>query len=186
MNTQFCLSTECYSVALYIIEQLNEYNKGKTWSEQICLTSSRLVRLLYFCDILYMLISDGKPMFEDNFQAWPKGPSISEVYNIFDYKDYTMIPLSSYKEIMPTIELTEKNKMIINKILEVTQNLDDRDLEEISKNELYLKFFEPVYHYDIIPKTEMYNFYLNKGILETLKEASDNNKVKKYPNEKRC
>jgi len=165
------LTVECLAVVNYIIEEIDKFNDGKIYKEQIRLSCGRLVKLLYFCEVEYMKRNDGKPMFEEDYYAWPSGPVIPLIYDTFiQFESDPFRPIYNENSII----LLEEVKLIINSVLEVTKNIDTEDLIDISKNcEPYWQFLNPPYYYGIIPKDEIYNFYLNNdSIFSQTKKTS--------------
>lgn len=162
------LTPECRAVANYIIEEINKFNKGKELQKQVLMSTKKLQKLLYFCDIEYMKENNGETLFKDNFEAWPSGPVIDEVYSEFmQYQDGEMRP----KYDNSTIELSGGIKLLINKVLDMTKDLSTVDLINISKvdtgpwYQVYIEDDEC--HNQIVSKEEMYNFYSNKPLFES-------------------
>ena len=173
------LTPKCIAVANYIIEEINKFNEGKTLQEHIII-KTKVQKILYICDIEYMKLNNGEPLFEDNFYAWISGPVIPYFY-------YTFLPYQS-KKIEPRntseqLNLTNEEKTIIDKVLEKTQELDTVDLSNITNinggpwqkayNELDSE------HNQIIKKEEIYNFYKNKELFIQSTDI-DKNKESKY------
>jgi uncharacterized phage-associated protein len=61
-------------VAYYIIKYTREMG--------ISITNLKLQKLLFFCQGWHLAIR-GIPLFDDHFEAWPKGPAIYDVWNVF-------------------------------------------------------------------------------------------------------
>ena len=110
----------CTAAANYIIDQVNEYNTGKTLREQVLMSSKRLQKILYFSEILYMVEHEGRSMFTDDFYAWPSGPVIPSVYRKFmQYQDGQMHPYLG--EVHDTIDGEMKDT--INRVLDNTKDV---------------------------------------------------------------
>lgn len=164
------LSQECRLIANYIIEEVNEYNKGKLYSEQIILYTMKLQKLLYYCDIEHMKEHDGTPLLSDQFYAWTNGPTIPGLYHKYTQrKNGEMYPV--YDGI--TMTITEEMKSIADKILEEYKKFSGIDIEEESKVDdgpWALAFdANDKKHNQIISKEEMYNYY-SKGIINNIKK----------------
>ena len=158
------ITTKCRAVANYIIEETNKFNEDKSLREQVIMSGRRLQKLLYFCNIEYMKIHNGKSFFEDDFYAWPSGPVIPNVYRVYiQYQDGKMFPRYEGE----IIELTAEEKSIIDKILNQTQELDSIDLINITNinNGPWQKLYNEhdSEHNQTIPKEEIYGFYLDKN-----------------------
>ena len=175
------ITRKCRAVANYIIEEINKFNESKSLREQVMISGRRLQKLLYFCNIEYMKIHNGETLFEDYFYAWPTGPVVPGIYYVF-------VPISIGKYIPmiyegEKLELTSKEKTIIDKVLKQTHELDSRDLINITNinggpwQQLYNE--QDPEHNQIIPKEEIYNFYLNKEITTELQKENVSTLVKK-------
>lgn len=157
------LTLKCIAVANYIIEKINDFNRGKVLRQQIFLTTRRLQKLLYFCYVDYMVQNNGALLFEDKFTVWPSGPAIKNVYR--EYMQMEDGPLKP-KVDKPTIKLTEDIKVLIDNVLEKTQSLNTTDLIKTTK--IVDGPWEQIYdnndeNYDkIIPREKIYEFYSKK------------------------
>ena len=156
------ITSKCRAVANYIIEKTNEYNEDETFREQVMMSCKRL---LYFCNVKYLILHNGEFLFEDDFYAWPSGPVIPDIYRMFiQLQDGKNIPRYEGKR----LKLTREEMSIIDKILEQTQELDTIDLINITNvtGGLWEKFYNEYdpEHNQIISKEEICNFYLNKEI----------------------
>ena len=153
----------CVSIANYIIKQTSAINSKKTFSEQIPMTSKRLQKLLYFCDIEYMKKHDGQSMFEDEFYAWPSGPVIPSVYYKFmKFQNGVMQPVD-YND-----NLDEDVKHTIDTILAQTENMDTLDLVDYSHVDggpwAHSYQSDDIDHNQIISKSAIYKFYKERDI----------------------
>ena len=134
------ITSKCRAVANYIIEKTNEYNEDETFREQVMMSCKRLQRLLYFCNVKYLILHNGEFLFEDDFYAWPTGPVIPGIYYVFvPYLVGKNIPRYEGKR----LKLTREEMSIIDKILEQTQELDTIDLINITNvtDGLWEKFY---------------------------------------------
>jgi len=164
------LSLKCRSVANYIIEEINKYNKHKSVREKVFLSTKRLQKLIYFCEVEYMKRNNGKPLFDDEYYAWKNGPSIPGLYYLFmQYVDGNINPVYEKGE----QELSEDVKIIIDEILYATKNLDTVDLTNISNvsGSPYDKVFneDDEHHEQLIFKKDICNYYVNKNLMLQLK-----------------
>ena len=167
------ITRKCRAVANYIIEETNDFNEDKTFREQVMMTGRRLQKILYFCNIEYMKKHNGESFFEDSFYAWPSGPVIPNIYRIYiQYQDGKNFPRYEGE----LLELTVEEKSIIDKVLKQTQEFDSIDLINITKcnNGPWQKLYneDDSEHNQIIPKEEIYGFYLDKNILILTQEQS--------------
>ena len=175
------ITQKCRAVSNYIIEEINKFNEGKTLKEQVMMTVKRLQKILYFCDVEYMKINNGELLFDDYFYAWPSGPIIPNVNNVFiQYQDGRNYP----RYVGEPLELTNEEKSIIDKVLKQTQELDTIELVNITKindgpwQQVYNEFDSN--HNQIISKEEMYNFYKNKELFIQSTDIDTNLKSKDF------
>ncbi len=151
----------CVSAACYLIERTNEYNNSVDFLDQIAMSCKRLQKLLYFAEVVYMKIYNGKPMLEDKFYAWPSGPVIPEIYDEFiQYQNGKMMPI----EIVCN-QLSSNMKDTLKLVFEKTVNIDTNTLVEMTQvfggpwNQVYDPSDKR--HLQIITKESMYNFAVN-------------------------
>ena len=153
----------CISAANYIINQINLKNAEKKWN--VVLSSKRLQKLLYFCDVLYMTENDGVSMFKDEYYAWPSGPVLPDVYNTFmRYQDGMMHP---YNETIHDLK-DEKIMNVVDRVLNDTADISTNDLIEEShitdgpwKDAVEIKAGE---FNGVIDKINIYEYYSKKGV----------------------
>lgn len=160
------LSKMCIAAANYIIKKTNEFNKGKKYSERISMTCKRLQKILYFSEIEYMKTNKGTPMFTDDFHAWPSGPVIPSVYDVFvQYQDGKMYPVDETGHSRITADMEKA----LDEIFSQTVQIDTLDLVEYSHipSGPWAKHFDAgdEQHLQIIPKEEIYLFYQNRVAL---------------------
>ena len=71
------------------------------------ITNLKLQKLLYYAQGLYLAIYN-EPLFSENIEAWPHGPVVRDVYNIY----------SSFKGNPIKINITKQDENVITKIEE--------------------------------------------------------------------
>lgn len=155
----------CISAANYIIEKVNEYNKGRTaLRDQIFMSSKRLQKLLFFSDVLYMVENEGRSMITDEFYAWPSGPVIPSVYDTFmQYQDGAMQPYDPENHILTD----ETMQHAIDRIFDATSRVSTIDLVTRSHEDggpwasVYVKG-DP--DYKLIDKNMIYTYYTEHGV----------------------
>ena len=127
------MTLKCIDVCNYIINTVNEYNKGKALKEQVLLSTKRLQKILFFSNVLYMVENNGTPMFDDVFSIYPSGPVIPEVYHKFMmYQDGPMRPNSESNNMV-----SPKIKDVIDRVLEGTERIDTNVLIQKSMEKQY-------------------------------------------------
>ncbi len=154
----------CIAAANYIIKKVNEYNEGKSFREQVFMTSKRLQKILFFTDVFYMLENNGKSMFADDFYAWPSGPVIPSVYEEFmQYQDGEMQPhtegnsTSLTKEMVRALDIVIKDTMKRDTSeLIITSHKEGGPWHDIFKEDDYND-------YKLISKEKIYDYYNKNG-----------------------
>lgn len=154
------VSIKGVAIANRIIERSLAYNEycRANGLQTVHIYGTRLQKLMYFCQ-LYSYASENKPLFEDNFKAWPKGPTIAELYNIFMvYQDYDMRPLLSKEFTKYGYKLKESEKKIINYVVDSLINVSTESLVDVTqeKSGPWFKYYDRLkINYSIIPKEEI-------------------------------
>lgn len=158
------LTAMCIAAANYIIEATNTFNKANP-NRRISMTCKRLQKILYFSGIEYMKRNNGRSMFADDFHAWPSGPVIPSVYHKFsNCQNGNMQP------ILDGIHnpLTQAMIDALKYTLERTWDIDTLDLIDISHEEggPWRRFYNDAdaKHEQIIPKTDIYEYYKLKAV----------------------
>ena len=161
-----------YLVCNYIVDSLNKYNEFKPFREKILISGRRLQKLLYFCNIRYMQLKQGVPLFEDEFYAWPSGPVIISIY----YK-YIQRPDGECNSISldTPLQLNREEINIIDEILLKTQFIPNSELEK------YIKIeggpWETIYNEhdldnpQLISKQMINNYYQGKELFPEPKDV---------------
>lgn len=154
----------CISAANYIIEKVNEYNKGRTsFRDRIFMSSKRLQKILFFSDVLYMVENQGTSMLADDFYAWPSGPVIPSVYKKFvQYQNGVMEPYE-FGEHTP---IDTQMQDVIDRVFTDTMYLDTSELVKEShkdKGPWQLVFVPGVSNYRKIDKSDIYQYYKVNG-----------------------
>lgn len=168
------LSQECILVTNYIIEKIIKYNNGKKlFNEQILLHTKKIQKLLYFCDVEYMKRNNGLSLFNDEYKAWPGGPSIDGVYSEYmSFSDYGPFP----KKDLQIVELSDDVKQLIDEVLDRIMNFDTSDLTRASNIEggpWHQVYDENDKTYSqVVTKESIYSFYRNRDIISGEVELS--------------
>lgn len=149
---------QCNEIDNYIIEQINEFNKGKTIENQIIMTPQRLHQLIYFCDAEYMYLNNGKSLFQDDYYTGPTCPIIPSIYGDYFQNHLNHMEPIHYKN---PVVLSQNIKRIIDYILKNTKDIDTSDLVKIStmKDSPYKKIYDEKQQIKIIPKKDIYKYY---------------------------
>ena len=151
------------AVANYIIEKTNQYNESREYKDQVSLSCKRIQKLLYFIEIEYMKRNNGRPLFEDDFFAWPSVPVIPRVYSQYMIYNDTPDKIScapSNCQLNPDVLET------IDYVLKQTWKVDQVFLVKVSYVGPWESAFDPSDpdHLQLITKNSMYEFWKNKKI----------------------
>ena len=163
------VSKKLMALCNYIILEMEKYNKDKAFRDKVSLHTKRLQKILYFSEVEYMRRNNGKVLFNDEYNAWPSGPVVANVYSFYAlYVDGQIKP--RYVEKMPN--LNDNEKEIIDYVIKKTIDMDTVDLVNLSTLEfpLFNKYYDEddLMHEQIIPKNEIYNYYKDRELFETL------------------
>lgn len=149
----------CLAIADYIIHSINTLNINRV-ENKILLSCKRLQKLIYFSDVKYMKLHEGKSFCTDDYYAWESGPVIPNVY--FTYVEFQygeMTPLNEKCE----FELPDDVKYVIDDILNETADMTTDELiaySHVSGGPWHSHYIKN----DLIPKQEIYNFYKGREI----------------------
>lgn len=110
------------TVAEYIIAHENEKNRP--------ISNLRLQKLLYFVQALF-LVSEDRPCFTDEIEAWDFGPVVPVVYH--EYKIYGSTQIPYRKNRRGALNTIKQNyKQLIDMLLDYFSNTSTRDLVSIT------------------------------------------------------
>lgn len=122
----------CKAVAAanFIVNQTNMYNNEHP-ENTIYMYAKRLQKLLYFSELRYME-KYNKKLFSDDFEAWPNGPVIRDIYDRFRvYQSGVMDPITLDKDDI----LNKREKDCISEVLNLTNDMNVFQLIDISHDE---------------------------------------------------
>jgi uncharacterized phage-associated protein len=142
LENLFSVSDKMLQVISYVFESLEE------------VTPLMLQKLLYFVQGLSYALC-GKPMFEENCEAWVHGPVYTEVYDLF--KDFKYNPIDDARFALfegTEAELTPNEKKIIDLVVNTFGLYGGKTLEKITHNEEPWKKARKGYA-DNIPSNEL-------------------------------
>lgn len=83
------------------------------------MTHLKVQKLIYYAQGIYMSMTGGKLLFEENIIAWQHGPVVEEVYQVFKEYGREPIHVELTEEICESIELLERD-IDIHEALELT------------------------------------------------------------------
>ena len=149
-----------WSIAYYILQKC-----GK-------MSTFKLHKLLYYCQAWYMAWNNGRPLFQEDFEAWVNGPVIRELFNshkgMYDIDEKT-IKIQYVNDINNNIDTETKEQ--INRILFFYNKKSSLSLVSKSHSELpWQKARKGINSLDlsdnIINKKDIYEYYKDKNITE--------------------
>lgn len=110
----------CIAVANRIINRTNALNvlREEKGLSRVYLSGKRLQKILYLCQLVWLADNpDSPPLIKDDFEAWPNGPVIPLIYDVFSvYQDGNMNPADETGH----TPLTLAQESLINKIVDYT------------------------------------------------------------------
>lgn len=110
----------CIAVANKIINRTNAQNEWRSQNgkPRVKLTGKRLQKILYLCQLFWYIDHEESRMINEDFQAWPNGPVIPQIYDYFSvYQDGDMCPLLlSHSSSLTLEEATLVNIVVDNTI----------------------------------------------------------------------
>jgi len=108
------------AVAQYLINQLTE------------VTPLALQKLLYISQSFYAVLNPGTFMFDDDCQAWARGPVYPDVY--YKYHEYGYNPIDSTKECFdrPEAKLSLKELEVLDQVIKTFGRFSGTVLERIT------------------------------------------------------
>ena len=135
-----------FDVASYILSKTNE------------ITSMKLQKLVYYSQVWFLVFKE-KVLFNENIEAWVRGPVVRELYEI----NRGMLYVSSIINGDPT-KLTKEQKEIIDKVIKVYGKLTGQELSDLTHSEApwldARKDCEETQRSScIIPVSELYEYY---------------------------
>lgn len=150
----FCVSDKMLLTISYIFKQMKE------------VTPLALQKILYFIQGIYMVLFD-KPLYKEDCMAWVHGPVYEEVYDLF--KDFKYNPIEDdrfaiFKDRFE--ELSEREKMVIDLVVNTFGNYSGKVLENITHKELPWRNAREGYEAselsrEIISKDEIKKYFIN-------------------------
>lgn len=156
LETLFSVSDKMLRVISYVFERLEE------------VTPLMLQKLLYFIQgESYAL--HGKPMFDENCQAWVHGPVYPEVYDMF--RDFKYNPIEDARFAIfegKEDELTDEERRVIDLVVHTFGEYGGKVLERITHKETPWKLARSGYADDIpshepIPMESIEAYYTEKN-----------------------
>lgn len=157
----------CIAAANRIISRTNAQNAWRSEHEKsrVRLTGKRLQKLLYLCQLFWYIDHEESKMITEDFQAWPNGPVIPQIYDYFSvYQDGDMCPLQN----VGTYSLTQEERTLINKVVDSTIDIPT----------------ESIIDYTHIPDGPWATVYKNgQGVYETISKESIKQYIKETPHQ---
>ena len=173
LDALFSVPSKMLMVISYVFEQLGE------------VTPLALQKILYFIQGLYFS-RYGKPLFNDNCQAWVHGPVYPEVYDLFRDFKYNPIDDARFAILEGTEdELSHEERMVVDLVVNTFGEYSGKMLERITHEEEpwklarkgyadYIPSNEPILMESIgayyVKKNVEYDFSAEKGIKKYIKD----------------
>tara|TARA_B100000508_G_scaffold140877_2_gene144002 strand:- start:1344 stop:1817 length:474 start_codon:yes stop_codon:yes gene_type:complete len=97
------------------------------------ITNLRLQKLVYYAQAWH-LANFGKPLFEDEFQAWVHGPVVEELYH--NYKQFSFRPIERELDISEVESRFSDDQLgFLKEVADVYMTYTAYELEKMSHNE---------------------------------------------------
>lgn len=144
----------CIAAANRIIDRTNAQNfwRFQNGEDRVSLTGKRLQKLLYLCQLLWYADHDESYMITEDFQAWPNGPVIPQIYDHFKvYQEGDMRPIL----ISGHHTLTDEEADLIDKVVDNTINIPTEAIIDYthSPGSPWAQFYDNTQReYNTIPK----------------------------------
>lgn len=124
-------SKMCLLVANRIINRTKANNlfRKDYGMNHVQLNGIRLQKVLYLC-YLYNLIINKNELFSDDFEAWFKGPVVSNIYNVFSVFGSDLMPILMSNS---DDKLNDEQSDLINYVVDSTIDLSINDLIDFSR-----------------------------------------------------
>ena len=124
-------SKMCLLVANRIINRTKANNlfRRDYGMNHVQLNGIRLQKVLYLC-YLYNLIINKNELFSDDFEAWFKGPVVSNIYNAFSVLRSDLMPIQMSNS---DDKLNDEQGNLINYVVDSTIDLSINDLIDFSR-----------------------------------------------------
>ncbi|SBV94499.1 conserved hypothetical protein [uncultured Eubacteriales bacterium] len=115
------------SVAQYVVDYCNKYGKG--------ISNLKLQKILYFVQAEF-LVSQHKPCFRDEIEAWDFGPVVPTVYHKYKRYGGAIIPSNSIGALYSSIDpISSKDRSIIESIVNQGIKYSASELVDITHNQ---------------------------------------------------
>lgn len=124
-------SKMCLLVANRIINRTKANNlfRRDYGMNHVQLNGIRLQKVLYLC-YLYNLIINKNELFSDDFEAWFKGPVVSNIYNVFSVFGSDLMPILMSNS---DDKLNDEQCDLINYVVDSTIDFSINDLIDFSR-----------------------------------------------------
>ncbi|OEH86033.1 hypothetical protein BHU72_14470 [Desulfuribacillus stibiiarsenatis] len=96
------------------------------------ITHLKLQKLLYYAQAWHLAIFDGRPLFDEDFEAWVHGPVNREIYEVYKGYGYNILPVCS-SEI--SLNITEEQKKLLEEVWISYGSFTGKYLETLSHQE---------------------------------------------------
>ncbi|WP_242304825.1 Panacea domain-containing protein [Bacillus cereus group sp. BfR-BA-01350] len=131
------------------------------------ITNLKLQKLLYYAQGFHLAIL-GRPLFEEEIQAWLHGPVVPEVYN--EYKGFTYNDIKEQNDLNME-DLTIVERELLDDVWNIFKSYNGKVLEEMTHNEAPWKNARKGldlrdYSNEIIDKESIQEYFEREYIIE--------------------
>ena len=114
----------------YKATDIANYFIWKARKEGKPISNKKLQKLLYYSQAWHLVLDDGKPLFDEDFEAWVHGPVIPSIYQ--KYKKYGFNPIDKKIDHNP---IDDEKTSFLDQIWDIYGKLDAEYLELLTHRE---------------------------------------------------
>lgn len=111
---------------------LNIFDVAKAFLSFESMTHKKLQKLCYYAQAWYYTLF-GKPLFDEEFQAWIHGPVCPSLYSV--YKEYGWLDIEKEERIPPNIAANKEIINLLEQVYRIYGNLSGDELERLTHSE---------------------------------------------------
>lgn len=111
---------------------IDVFTVAKYFLQQNSMTHKKLQKLCYYAQAWHCAFYKNKPLFENRIEAWVHGPVSPELYARYSGYGWNEIP---QLDITEEIDITRKEKKLLDQIWEIYGKYDATQLEILSHTE---------------------------------------------------
>lgn len=115
----------------YTASNIADYFIWKSAQEGKPITNKKLQKLIYYAQAWHLVFNEGKPLFNEDIEAWVHGPVVRSVYQLF--KKFGFNPIISKVDKNPIEDIQEKE--LLDQVWKIYGTMDAEYLEMLTHRE---------------------------------------------------